>query len=130
MDEPRWVSRRMTDAIHEDQLSEHGGLAGVRDDGAVESALAKPRQRFSYAEETDLAALSAAYGVGLCKGPGYLDGNKRTAFQVIYVFLGLNGRRLEAPEPEVVKVMVDVASGALKENELATWIRAYTSPWL
>ena len=133
MDEPRWVSRRVADAIHEDQLSEHGGLAGIRDEGAIESALARPRHQHAYAgedtnvgEDTDVAALAAAYGFGLCQGHGYRDGNKRTAFQVMYVFLGLNGHRLEAPEPEVVEVMMDVAGGELDEEELAAWIRAHT----
>ena len=117
MDKPRWVSRRMADAIHEDQLSEHGGLAGIREEGAIESGLARPRHRYAYAEEeTDAAAMAAAYGFGLCRGHGYRDGNKRTAFQVMYVFLRLNGRRLDAPEPEVVEVMLDVASGKLDEE--------------
>ena len=127
MDEPRWVSRRMADAIHEDQLSEHGGLAGIREEGAIESGLARPRHRYAYAEEeTDAAAMAAACGFGLCRGYGYRDGNKRTAFQVMYVFLRLNGRWLDAPEPEVVEVMLDVASGKLGEEQLAAWIRAHT----
>lgn len=129
MEEPRWVSRRIADAIHEDQLAEHGGLAGVRDEGAIESALARPRHRWAYAggeeEALDFAALAAAYGYGLCTSHGYRDGNKRVAFQVMYVFLGLNGHRLEAPGPEVVEVMMDVARGELKEEELAAWIRAH-----
>lgn len=127
MDEPRWVSRRVVDAIHEDQLSEHGGLAGIRDEGAIESALARPRHQHAYAgEETNIAALAAAYGFGLCTNHGYRDGNKRTAFQVMYVFLGLNGHQFEAPEPQVVEVMLDVARGELDEEKLAAWIRAHT----
>lgn len=131
MDEPRWLSRRMVDTIHEDQLAEHGGLAGGRDENTLESVLMRPRQRWHYTgedEATDLAALAAAYGYGLCSSHAYRDGNKRVAFQAMYVFLGLNGRQLEAPEPEVVKVMLDVGRGALGEDELAEWLRAHTAP--
>lgn len=128
MDEPKWVSRRVAHAVHEDQLAEHGGLAGVRDEGAIESALARPQNRWAYAEEEDLAMLAAAYGYGLCTSHGYHDGNKRVAFQVMYVFLGLNGQRLEAPEPEVVEVMLDVARGELSEDELAAWVRTHMEP--
>lgn len=131
MDEPRWLSRRMIDTIHEDQLAEHGGLASVRDANALESALMRPRQQWHYTggdEATDLAALAAAYGYGLCTSHGYRDGNKRVAFQAMYVFLGLNGRSLDAPEPEVADVMLEVASGNTEEDELAAWVRAHAKP--
>lgn len=121
--EPRWLTRRMLDVMHADQLHQHGGSAGVRDDGLIESALARPKNRLAYGEDVDLADLAAAYAVGLAKNHGYVDGNKRVAFMALYVFLGLNGLLFEAPEPEVVEVMTDVAAGASTEAELAAWVR-------
>jgi death-on-curing protein len=122
--EPRWLTRRMLDVIHADQLHQHGGSAGVRDDGLVESTLARPKNRLTYGEDVDLADLAAAYAVGLAKNHGYVDGNKQVAFMALYVFLGLNGLRLNAPEPEVVRVMMDGATGTLDEAELADWVRS------
>lgn len=121
----RWLTRRMLDAIHADQRHQHGGSAGVRDGGRIESALARPKNRLTYGEDVDLADLAAAYAVGLAKNHGYVDGNKRVAFMAVYVFLGLNGLRLDAPEPEVVRVMMDVAAGTLGEAELAVWVREH-----
>lgn len=121
--EPHWLTRRMLDVIHADQLQQHGGSGGVRDDGLIESALARPMNRLIYSEEVDLADLAAVYAVGLAKNHGYVDGNKRVALMALYVFLGLNGQRLDAPEPEVVQVMLDVAAGTLSEAELAVWVR-------
>lgn len=121
--EPRWLTRRMLDVIHAEQIHQHGGSAGVRDDGLIESALARPKNRLAYGEDVDLADLAATYAVGLAKNHGYVDGNKRIAFTALYVFLGLNGRRLEAPEPEVVQTTIDVAAGNVGEAELAAWVR-------
>ena len=123
--EPTWVGRVVVDAVHLDQLREHGGLPGVRDENTLESALARPKQRWHYAHDSDLAALAAAYGWGLATSHPYRDGNKRIAFVVMAVFLELNGRRLEAPEAEVVQIMLAVADNRLKENELASWVRAH-----
>jgi death-on-curing protein len=95
----------------------------VRDRGLIESALARPLQRWTYDESADLANLAASYGFGLAKNHGFVDGNKRVAFMALYVFLGLNGRDLDAPEPEVVSVMLAVAGGELGEDELAAWVR-------
>lgn len=113
----------MLDAFHADQLHQHGGTPGLRDEGMIESALARPRHRYQYGEDADLSDLGAAYAFGLAKNHGYVDGNKRIAFMALYVFLGLNGKRLLAPEPEVVQVMTGVASGELDEEELAAWVR-------
>jgi len=123
--EPRWLSRRLVDAIHRDQLRQHGGRPGVRDDDALESALARPRNRWLYEADSDAAALAAAYGFGLATSHAYVDGNKRVAFMALYVFLGLNGRDLDAPEPEVVEVMLALASGELAEEALAAWVREH-----
>ena len=125
MAEPRWLSRRLVDAIHRDQLRQHGGRPGVRDDDALESALARPRNRWLYEADSDAAALAAAYGFGLATSHAYVDGNQRVAFMALYVFLGLNGRDLDAPEPEVVEVMLALASGELAEEALAAWVREH-----
>lgn len=129
-DEPRWLTRRMIDAIHADQHRQHGGFPGVNDDGLIESALARPRNRWAYADTDppDLADLAASYGFGLAKNHGFRDGNKRVAFMAMYVFLGLNGQRIGVEEPVVVELMKDVAAGACSESELADWLRAHTEP--
>lgn len=124
MREPVWLDRAILEAIHFDQIQEHGGRLGVRDEGLIESALARPRNKWAYEEACDLASLAAAYGYGLARNHPFVDGNKRVAFMAMYVFLGLNGWDLDAPEPEVVTVVNDVASRRLGEEELAAWLRA------
>ena len=123
MREPKWVERVVVDAIHLDQIREHGGLAGLRDENALEAALARPRQKWHYGPKSDLATLAAAYGFGLSRSHPYRDGNKRVGFVVMVVFLELNGWRFTADEPAVVQAMVALAEGTLKENDLAEWIR-------
>lgn len=118
----------MLDAIHQSQLAEHGGLAGVRDEGLRESALARPQHKFAHAAKSELGALAAAYTVGLAKNHGFIDGNKRVAFMAAYVFLGLNGREIEATEPEVVMAMEDVSAGRMSEAALAAWVRKRLRP--
>lgn len=127
MAEPRWLTRPVVDAFHDIEVRRNGGLPGVRDDGAIESALARPQQKRAYGEP-DLADLAAAYGFGLAKNHGYLDGNKRVAFLALASFLDLNGQDLVATEPEAVTVMLGVASGELGEAELAVWIRRSMQP--
>jgi death-on-curing protein len=122
------VPRLVLEAVHLDQLREHGGLPGLRDEGALESALARPKQKWAYDAQADLALLAAAYGFGLATNHPYRDGNKRTAFLAMAVFLGLNGFEIDAPEAEVVAVMVGVAAGQLKERQLADWVRAHLVP--
>jgi death on curing protein len=121
--EPRWVSRLVVDAIQTDMLLTHGGMPGLRDENALESALARPLQRFSYDPQADLAALAAAYGYGLARNHPYNDGNKRVAFVVMAVFLGLNGGALVANEADVVTTIVALASGELDEDTLEQWLR-------
>jgi death on curing protein len=128
MDEPIWVDRLVVDAVHLDQLREHGGLQGVRDENALESTLARARNRWAYETVADLATLAAAYGFGLATSHPYSDGNKRVAFLTMVVFLGLNGWDFEAPESEVVSTMLAVAAGRCSEPELAEWLRKYISP--
>jgi len=122
MREPVWVDRLVVEVVHADQVREHGGLAGLRDENALEAALARPQQKWHY-EKSDLATLAAAYAYGLCQGHPFRDGNKRVAFVTMLVFLGLNGQELKAEEPEVVALMLGVASGKLSERELADWLK-------
>lgn len=122
------MPRLVLEAVHLDQLREHGGLPGLRDEAALESALARPRQKWAYDPEADLALLAAAYGFGLATNHPYRDGNKRAAFLAMAIFLGLNGFEIEAPEAEVVAVMVAVAAGRLKERQLSDWVRAHLVP--
>jgi death on curing protein len=123
--EPRWVDRLVVDAIHFDTVRSHGGMRGIRDEGVLESALARPRQRFAYEPAADLFVLAAAYGFGLARNHPFNDGNKRVAFMTMAVFLGLNGAEFDAPEADVVTVMLAVAAGELAEPELADWLRTH-----
>ncbi|MGH7573150.1 MAG: type II toxin-antitoxin system death-on-curing family toxin [Gemmatimonadota bacterium] len=124
--EPGWVGITAVRVLHADQIRQHGGAAGLRDRGLLESALAPPRDRWHYDAEADLPTLAAAYGAGVARNHPFVDGNKRTAFQTMYLFLGLNGFRIVADEPEVVKVMTEVGAGSVKEDELAEWLRTHT----
>ena len=126
--EPHWLTRLIVDAIHADQLRQHGGLAGIRDENALESALARPRQKWSYDGEPDLAVFAAAYGFGLARNHPYRDGNKRIAFLALATFLGINGRELDATDADVVTTMVALAEGTLTERGLAAWIRDRVRP--
>ena len=123
---PRWLTRVVIDAIQNDQLREHGGLPGVRDENVLESALARPQQKWHYADQTDIAALAAAYGFGLVKNHPYRDGNKRIGFLAIITFLGLNGHQLRATDAEVVTEIIALADGRLSEDELGKWIRQHS----
>jgi death on curing protein len=120
------VERIVVDAVHLDQLREHGGLPGLRDENALESALVRPRQKWHYKATTELVTLAAAYGFGLCRNHPYRDGNKRVAFVVMVVFLELNGLMLEAEEADVVSVMLALADGRLSEGDLAQWLQVHT----
>lgn len=122
--EPRWVDRLVVEATQFDLIRTHGGMPGLRDEHALESALARARQRYAYDPNNDLAALAAAYGHGLAGDHPFNDGDKRIAFVTMAIFLGLNGREIEAPEEEVVTVMVALAAGELGEEELASWLRS------
>jgi len=122
--EPRWVDRLVVEAVQFDLIREHGGMPGLRDEHALEAALARLRQRRAYRADADLAELAAAYGHGLATGHPFHDGNKRIAFVTMAVFLELNGVQLEAEEPEVVTVVLALAAGEMTEEELASWVRA------
>jgi len=114
----------VVDAIYLDLLRAHGGVQGLRNEAARESALARPRRRFAYEPGSDDATLAAAYGCGLARNHPFNDGNKRVAFVVMGVFLGLNGFEIQSPEAEVVTVMLGLAAGSLTEEQLAEWLRS------
>lgn len=126
--EPIWLTRDMVGAIHFQQIRQSGGSYGVRDDGLILAALARPKNRWSYSAEVEWPELAAAYGYGFTKNHGFVDGNKRIGFMAMYVFLGLNGIEIEAPEEEVVIAMTEVASGERSEDELADWVRERVVP--
>jgi death-on-curing protein len=126
--EPRWLSSVHILSIHADQIQAHGGSLGIRDRGLLESALERPRNRLRYQPDSDLASLAAAYGFGLSSNHPFVDGNKRVAFQAMYLFLGLNGLRIDSSEEEVVTLIMALASGELDESTLAAWIRSHVSP--
>ena len=116
------------DAIHNDQLREHGGLPGVRDENVLESALARPRQKWQDEPGTDLPGLGAAYAFGFVKHHPYRDGNKRIGFLTLVTFLGLNGLDFDAAEADVVATIVSLADGTTSETGLAEWIREHVAP--
>ena len=127
MAEPIWVDLEVVLAIHDEQLAEHGGQTGVRDRGLLESALARPRNQFSYGESS-LARLAASYAFGVSCNHPLLDGNKRTSLVVAELFLDLNGVELTASDAECVTTFLRLAAGALTEEELADWITVHLAP--
>lgn len=126
--EPRWLPRLVVEAIQVDQIREHGGLVGLGDENALESALARPKQRWPYEPEADLAALAAAYAFGLSSHHPFRDGNKRVSFLAAVVFLGLNGIDVVATDEEVLNTSLALAAGELEEADLAAWIRSRSQP--
>lgn len=125
--QPTWLSRVVVDAIHNDQLREHGGLRGVRDDNVLESALARPQQKWNYSDRADVAMLAAAYAFGLVQNHPYRDGNKRIGFLTMVTFLGVNGHDFSASEADVVTEILAVADARVSEEALADWIRQHSS---
>jgi death on curing protein len=125
--EPTWLSRLVLDAIHLAQLREHGGLPGVRDENALESALARPRQQWHYSDRTDVPSLAAAYAFGLVQNHPYCDGNKRVGFLAMVTFLGVNGHQFAATEAEVVTEMLALADGRVSAEALSEWVRQHCS---
>lgn len=117
-----WVAVDVVHAIHDRQLSEHGGLEGIRDAGLLESALARPQNLAAY-QQADAADLAAAYAYGLARNHPFLDGNKRTAWIVARLFLALNAQRLVFDALEAIRIMQSVAAGTTEENLLADWFR-------
>lgn len=126
--EPNWITPKIAQAIHERQLAEHGGQAGIRDEGLLLSALARPQQLLSYGDPPpDLCALAAAYAYGITKNHPFLDDNKRTAFVVYRLFLKWNGLELVADRIERYVKMLALAAGEISEEKFAAWLRENTS---
>ena len=121
-----WIATSVALAAHEEQLAEHGGPSGVRDGAALDSALMRPRNLALY-EESDIAALVAAYGFGIARNHPFVDGNKRTAAVVMETFLVLNGHVLTASDAELVVAIQALAAGDLSEEALADWLREHGS---
>jgi death on curing protein len=124
MREPIWVSDSLTIAIHHRQLAEHGGQEGIRDQGLLESALNRPKQKFSYEIKAGLAKLAAAYAFGLAKNHPFMDGNKRTALVASIVFLKLNGHDIKVDKKEAYLTFYDLAAGRIEEEQLADWFES------
>ena len=120
--EPVWLDAAIALAIHDRQLAEHGGGTGVRDHGALDSALARPLNRWHYGED-NLAALAAAYAYGVARNHPFVDGNKRTAWVLARLFLALNQAALSFAAEDAIRAMLALAAGELEEEALAAWFR-------
>lgn len=127
MTSPTWINPRVLRAIHEEQLAEHGGAPGVRDEGLLESALARPQQLAAYGQP-DIADLAAAYGYGIARNHPFVDGNKRTAFVAVELFLALNQLALTADDSFCLLTTLALAAGELSEADFAAWVRAHCEP--
>jgi death on curing protein len=122
-----WLSTELILAVHDEQLAEHGGAVGLRDSGLLESALARPLNHAGYGEP-DIAELAALYALGLARNRPFVDGNKRTAFVALELFLNLNGRRFAADDAEAVVMMLAMAAGELSDAEFIAWVRERSKP--
>ena len=119
--EPVWVTERVVLAIHEDQLVQHGGSAGVRDKNLLGASLARPKHLLVYSTPS-IFDLAAAYGYGIAKNHPFVEGNKRTAFMVMYAFLALNNYWLEVSEPEIVVKMENLTKNIETQESIALWL--------
>jgi death-on-curing protein len=120
-----WLSRQLILAVHDEQLAEHGGAIGVRDEGLLDSALARPLNRAGYAEP-DIAELGALYAIAIARDHPFVDGNKRTSYVALESFLLLNGCQFPVSDAEAVVVMLAMASGEIDDAEFIDWVRANT----
>ncbi len=120
--EPRWISKKALLLLHEESLSEFGGARGLRDEGLLESAVARPRNTYVYNDAATLGELAASYCYGIAKNHAFVDGNKRAAFLSVGLFLVNNGYRLTASQVEAIETMLGVAAGKESQPELALWI--------
>jgi death-on-curing protein len=125
VDEPRWISKRSVLALHEEQLAEHGGSDGIRDETLLDSALAKPHNVLAYADDPDIFRLAASYAFGIARNHAFVDGNKRTAMVVSLAFLDLNGWDIVAPKEDFYLTYLHLAEGSLSEDELTAWFTSH-----
>ncbi len=119
----RWMPESAVRAMHAELIAEYGGREGLRDEGLLSSALARPRNKRVYGASSSVFDLAAAYGVAIVRNHPFVDGNKRVAIMVMYVFLEMNGYHLEAPEVEAVDVMLRLADGKLEGKDLSVWLK-------
>lgn len=128
MPEPVWISIELVHAIHKRQLAEHGGIEGVRDEGLLASALARPQHLVEYSKvPPSIAQLAATYAYGIAKNHPFLDGNKRTSAVVCETFIELNGQVLSADDPSLCEAILGLAEGNLSEKELAEWLSGFVA---
>lgn len=125
MTEPVWIPLATLHLLHDRQLELFGGLRGVRDEGATESALARPINAWSYGQATDFETLAATYLCALARQQGYLDGNKRSALAAMLVFLRINGRKLDAPGAELYAIVIAAATNEIGIDQVAVWVKAH-----
>lgn len=123
----RWISKQALLLLHGESLAEHGGGAGLRDEGLLDSALARPANLAAYGTP-DIAEQAASYGFGVARNHPFVDGNKRAAFLAIGQFLYLNGYQLKAQQADATLTMLAVAAGELPEDALAAWLRQHLAP--
>jgi death-on-curing protein len=122
-----WLSRQLVLGMHDEQLSEHGGALGIRDEGLLESALARPLNRAGYGEP-DAVELGALYAIAIARNHPFVDGNKRTAFAALFMFLALNGMEFEPAEVDAAVTVLRMAAGELSDDEFTDWVRRNTRP--
>ena len=128
MSEPVWVSRQVLELLHRESLAEHGGAAGLRDSGLLDSALARAQNIFAYEGADDVFRLAAAYAFGIAKNHPFVDGNKRAAFIAAGLFLRLNGTSLKADKAEAAAAVLELAAGTVSETQFAEWLRRNSRP--
>lgn len=126
--EPRWISKKALLLLHEECLARFGGASGLRDEGLLDSALARPLNIHAYHPESTLAELAASYAFGLAKNHAFVDGNKRAAFLSLGVFLAANGLKLTASQTGAIQAILAIAAGGLDERGLGAWIRENSLP--
>ena len=122
-----WLGRKLILAIHDEQLAQHGGALGVRDDGLLDSALARPLNRAGYGEP-DVAELAAVYAIAIARNHPFLDGNKRTAYVALETFLALNGCAFPVSDADAVVATLAMAAGEMNDEEFTAWVRDNTQP--
>ena len=122
--EPHWISKKALLLLHEESLSAFGGARGLRDEGLLDSALARPLNAYAYHAASSIAELAASYGFGIAKNHAFVDGNKRAAFLSVGLFLAINGYRLKAGQLDAIQIMLAVAAGELDERGLSVWIES------
>ncbi len=128
MNQPLWISKRAVLAMHSEQLAEHGGSDGIRDETLLDSALAKPHNVFAYADEPDIFRLAASYAFGIARNHAFIDGNKRTALVVSLTFLLRNGWEISVSKEDLYFTFLHLADGSLSEEELTAWFTKHAVP--